>query len=147
MRAAIYFVFLCLLLTCHVTLASEKIEPPKECKQCGMDRWAFASSRMMVVYADGTTAGTCSLNCAVVEMKANKGKKVKSLSVADYGTKKLIDARTAIWVLGGSKSGVMTEMPKWAFARKEDAQKFVREYGGRVATFDEALNLALKENE
>ncbi|HTP66718.1 MAG TPA: nitrous oxide reductase accessory protein NosL [Geobacteraceae bacterium] len=147
MRTIMQFLVLCLLLTGAGAIAAEKMESPKECKSCGMDRWAFANSRMTIVYADGTTAGMCSLNCAVVEMKANKRKKVKSLSVADYGTRKLIDARSAIWVLGGSKSGVMTEMPKWAFARKEDAQKFVREYGGRVATFDEALNLALKENE
>ena len=41
----------------------------------------------------------------------------------------------------------MTEVPKWAFAKKDDAQKFVKENGGRVTTFDEALNLALRENE
>ncbi|HEX2770467.1 MAG TPA: nitrous oxide reductase accessory protein NosL, partial [Geobacteraceae bacterium] len=75
------------------------------------------------------------------------GKQVKSLKVADYNSRKLIDARPATWVIGGSKQGVMTEVPKWAFAKKDDAQKFVKENGGRVTTFDEALNLALRENE
>jgi len=41
----------------------------------------------------------------------------------------------------------MTEMPKWAFTGKDDAEKFVKENGGRITDFDEALNLALKENE
>lgn len=136
-----------LLLTGAAAIAADKIENPKPCKQCGMDRVAFAYSRMMVLYADGTTAGTCSLNCAAVEMKQNKGKQVKSLKVADYNSRKLIDARMATWVIGGSKSGVMTEVPKWAFAKRDDAQKFAKENGGRVTTFDEALNLALRENE
>lgn len=137
---------LCLSLASGA-LAAEKVEAPKSCQQCGMDREVFAQSRMMIKYADGSSTGECSLNCAVVEMKANKGKKVTSLLVADYGTKKLIDCRKATWVVGGKKSGVMTSMPKWAFASQSDAQRFIRENGGRVTTFDEALDLAVKENE
>jgi len=147
MKRFIMFLLMCMLTNVTSIIAAEKVENPKDCKQCGMDRVAFAHGRMMILYADGTTAGTCSLNCASVEMKINKGKKVNALKVADYTTKKLIDARTAIWVIGGSKDGIMTEMPKWAFAGKGDAEKFVKENGGRIADFDEALNLALRENE
>jgi nitrous oxide reductase accessory protein NosL len=147
MKRFMLFLLMCMMFSGTTVVAADKVEQPKACKQCGMDRIAFAHGRMMVVYADGTTAGTCSLNCAAVEMKNNKGKKVKALKVADYTTKKLIDARTAIWVIGGSKDGIMTEMPKWAFAGKGDAEKFVKEYGGRITHFDEALNLALRENE
>ncbi len=136
-----------LSLTCGAAIAAGTVENPKPCKQCGMDRVAFAYSRMLILYADGTTTGTCSLNCAAVAMKENKGKQVKSLKVADYNSKKLMDAKTATWVIGGGKSGVMTAVPKWAFAKKDDAQKFVKENGGRVTTFNEALNLALRENE
>ncbi len=64
---------------------------------------AYAQSRMFIVYADGTTVGVCSLHCAAAELKKNKDKQVKSLMVADYVTKALIDARTAIWVVGGNK--------------------------------------------
>jgi nitrous oxide reductase accessory protein NosL len=138
---------ICLLLSCTAAIAADKVENPKPCKQCGMDRVAFSYSRMLIVYADGTTSGTCSLNCAAVEMKVNKGKQVKSLKVADYNSRNLMDARAATWVIGGAKQGVMTEVPKWAFAKIDDARKFVKENGGRVTTFDEALNLALRENE
>ncbi len=138
---------MCLLFPCAAVIASERIEPPRECKQCGMDRVAFAHGRMVIFYADGTTVATCSLNCAAVQMRENNKKRVKALKVADYMTKKLIDANTAVWVVGGSRPGIMTEMPKWAFIRKDDARKFVKEYGGRVTSFDEALNLALKEND
>jgi copper chaperone NosL len=146
MKIFLMFLGLCLSLA-GGAIAAEKVEAPKSCQQCGMDREVFAQSRMMITYADGTRVGECSLNCAVVGMKANKGKKVTALMVADYGTKKLIDARKATWVVGGKKSGVMTSMPKWAFAGASDAQRFVRENGGRVTNFDEALNLAVKENE
>jgi len=112
-----------------------------------MDREFFAHSRMLIVYADGTTAGACSINCIVIELKQNRGKQVKSLLVADYARKELTDARSATWVTGGKKPGVMTSLAKWAFARQEDAQRFVKENGGRVTTFDDALALALKENE
>lgn len=146
MNKLIMFLVMCLSFTA-AAIAADKVENPKPCKQCGMDRVAFSYSRMLILYADGTSAGTCSLNCAAVEMKENKGKQVKSLKVADYNSRKLMDARTATWVIGGGKSGVMTAVPKWAFAKKDDAQRFVKENGGRVTTFDEALNLALRESE
>ncbi len=143
----IFLLALISVLLSGMAFSAERIEPPKDCRQCGMDRVAFAHGRMLIIYADGSTAATCSLNCAAVQMKENGKKRVKTLKVADYVTKKLIDANTAVWVVGGNKPGIMTEMPKWAFIKKADAQQFVKEYGGRVTNFDEALNLALKENE
>jgi nitrous oxide reductase accessory protein NosL len=65
--------------------------------------------------------------------------------VADFNTLKLIDARTATWVIGGKERGVMSNVPKWAFATKQAAEAFIRDNGGRLATFDEALALAKKE--
>jgi nitrous oxide reductase accessory protein NosL len=65
--------------------------------------------------------------------------------VADYQTEKLIDAKAAAWVIGGDQQGIMTTLPKWAFIKKEDAQKFVKAHGGRITGFDEALDLALGE--
>jgi nitrous oxide reductase accessory protein NosL len=127
--------------------AADGVENPKSCKQCGMDRTVFTRSRMLIVYADGTTVGVCSLHCAAAEMRQNRDKQVKSLMVADYTTKELIDAKTAIWVVGGNKQGVMTSLPKWAFARGEDAQKFVKENGGKISSFDETMKAAKDEVE
>jgi copper chaperone NosL len=39
----------------------------------------------------------------------------------------------------------MTKNAKWAFAEKAEAEKFQREFGGRVAGFDEALDAAYKD--
>lgn len=130
-----------------VCLAADKVEAPDACKQCGMDRTQFAHSRMIVTYADGSSTGTCSINCVVTEMKEAKGKAVKSFQVADYTSKKLIDAQTATWVIGGSKKGVMTKVAKWAFAEKKDANAFIKHNGGKLATFDEALKASESEHD
>jgi len=124
--------------------AEKKVEAPADCKHCGMNRTTFAHSRMVVNYSDGST-GTCSLNCVVIDLKANKGKEVKSFQVGDYNSKKLINARTATWVIGGKKKGVMTPDAKWAFADKSKAEKFIKGNGGKLATFDEVLKAT--ENE
>ncbi|HXE94965.1 MAG TPA: nitrous oxide reductase accessory protein NosL [Dongiaceae bacterium] len=128
-----------------ICLAADMVEGPVDCKQCGMDRVKLAHSRMVVAYADGSSSGTCSINCVVIDMRESKGKEVKSIQVGDYNTKKLIDARSAAWVIGGSKRGVMTDVAKWAFADRKDADAFIGQYGGKPATFDEALKATEKE--
>lgn len=127
-----------------VCLAADKVEAPDSCQRCGMDRTKFAHSRMVVTYTDGSSAGTCSINCVATDMKETK-KEVKSFQVADYNSKKLTDAKAAFWVIGGEKRGVMTTVAKWAFAEKRDAESFVKANGGKLATFDEALKAAVKD--
>jgi nitrous oxide reductase accessory protein NosL len=70
---------------------------------------------------------------------------VVSVRVADYDTKELIDAVKAVWVIGGSEWGVMTQTPKWAFSGKDGAEAFVRKSGGAVATWEKALSEATGE--
>jgi nitrous oxide reductase accessory protein NosL len=48
-------------------------------------------------------------------------------------------------VVGGSKPGVMTKRAKWAFENKGDAEKYIKENGGTLATFDEAIKLAYED--
>lgn len=141
------FIMSVLIMLSMVTggLAAGKVESPAACKYCGMDRTAFGYSRMVVKYSDGSSTGTCSLNCVVVDMKQAKKRTATAFLVGDYSTRKLIDGRKAAWVIGGSKSGVMTPVAKWAFARKSDADRFIRDNGGRRASFEEALAATEKE--
>ena len=136
--------FLTLIAFTGIALAAA-VEAPADCNYCGMDREKFAQSRMLVTYTGGKKFGTCSINCAAVDRFANKGKKVTSYRAADYATKKLIPATTATWVIGGSKRGVMSPVAKWAFADQQAAQAYVKEYGGRLATFSEAMDSAAME--
>lgn len=115
------------------------------CKYCGMNREMFAHSRMLIEYSDGSKVGLCSLHCAAVDLALNLDRTPVSIQVGDYGTKKLIDAEKATWIIGGSKPGVMTKNAKWAFADKADAEKFQGVNGGRLGTFDDALQAAYQD--
>ena len=122
-----------------IGFAQEDVKKHPSCKYCGMDREKFAHSRVLVEYEDGTAEGMCSLRCAAVDLTINLDKTPKVIRVGDYGTKNLIDAEKAFWVIGGSKMGVMTKRAKWAFEKKEDAEKFIQENGGTLATFEDAM--------
>jgi len=126
-----------------MALSNDAKEFPS-CKYCGMNRETFAHSRMLVEY-DGSTAGTCSLHCAALDLALSLDKAPKNILVADHNSKELINAETAAWVIGGKKPGVMTRNAKWAFEKKEAAEKFRTENGGRIAGFDEALEAAYKD--
>jgi nitrous oxide reductase accessory protein NosL len=125
--------------------AQSDIEDHRSCAHCGMDRKAYGFSRMLIQYDDGAVMGVCSLHCAVVELNTNQGRTVKTLLVADRDTRTLIDAEKAIWVMGGKKRGVMTQLPKWAFQTKAAAEAFIKANGGKIVPWAEALAAARGE--
>jgi nitrous oxide reductase accessory protein NosL len=134
-----------LLIGGTLALAQEDVGAFRECQYCGMDRKAYGFSRMVVRYQDGSSAGVCSLHCAVTEMAANPGKPVRQLQVADRDTRELVDAEGATWVLGGRKRGVMTMRAKWAFATRAAAEAFLREQGGELVPWEKALEAARED--
>jgi nitrous oxide reductase accessory protein NosL len=115
------------------------IQAHKNCKYCGMDREKFAHSRMLTEYSDGSSFGSCSIHCTAIDLAQTFDKQPKAIMVADYNQKNLIDAEKASWVIGGKKPGVMTKTAKWAFADKKDAEAFIKENGGKLATFEDAM--------
>jgi len=129
----------CLLPIGAVAFGQEDLQKEPACKYCGMDRAKFAHTRMVVEYEDGTVLGTCSIHCLALDLALNIDKTPRSLKVGDFNSKELIDAEKAYWVIGGNKPGVMTKQAKWAFEKKQDAEKFIQENGGALSTFDEAL--------
>jgi nitrous oxide reductase accessory protein NosL len=117
----------------------------RDCVYCGMDREKFAHSRMLIVYEDGGETGTCSIRCAALELTGPSGKTPGAILVGDYRSRELIDARTAFWVIGGDKRGVMSARAKWAFSTGEEAERFTAEHGGTPASFEEALKVAVED--
>jgi copper chaperone NosL len=128
-----------------IVWAQDDIQKHPACKYCGMDRAKFAHSRVFIQHDDGTTEGTCSIHCAAVDLAVNIDKTPKAIMVGDFNTKNLIDVEKAFWVVGGSKMGVMTKRAKWAFAKQEDADRFVKENGGVMSTFEEAMKGAYED--
>lgn len=129
----------------NVVLGEDDTKEIPECSYCGMDRAKFAHSRMLVEFEDGTKEGVCSIHCAAIDLAINIDKTPKAIKVGDYLTKRLIDAEKAFWVIGGKKMGVMTKRAKWAFEKNEDAEKFTKENGGKLSTFEEALKAAYED--
>jgi copper chaperone NosL len=132
---------LCIALS-FAFAASDDITKHPSCKHCGMDREKFSHSRMLIEYEDGSSTGLCSLHCAAVELALNIDRMPRVVMVADYSTRTLIDAEKAAWVVGGSKPGVMTRTPKWAFEKKTGADAFIKENGGEPTSFDGAVKTA-----
>jgi nitrous oxide reductase accessory protein NosL len=126
-------------------LAQEDVAKHASCPYCGMDRAKFAHSRVLVEYEDGSAFGACSLHCAAVDMAVHIDKTPKAIMVGDYGTKKLIDAEKATWVIGGNKMGVMSKRAKWAFESKADAEKFIQENGGQLTGFEPSIKAAYED--
>jgi len=118
------------------------VEGQVSCSQCGMDRGKFAHSRMLIEYGDGTSLGTCSIHCLAVKLASAIDKTPTAIRVGDYGTRKLIDAVSAYWVIGGDKAGVMSSRAKWAFEKKTDAEAFIAANRGILATYEDALEAA-----
>lgn len=143
-----FIVLVAVLLAAAAALAADTasdITRHPSCSYCGMDRGTFSHSRVAIDYDDGTAAGLCSIHCAAIELAVNIDRSPKAIGVGDYGTKALIDAEQAVWVIGGAKPGVMTKRAKWAFAKKADAEAFVKESGGSLASFDEAMKATYED--
>ena len=124
---------------------SEDIRQYPECKYCGMDREKFGFSRMLIQYDDGTAAPTCSVHCAGIDLALNPHKAISASLVGDYASRKLLDAEKAIWVLGGDKMGVMSIRGKWAFRERRDAEQFIREHGGAMASYEAVMKAVFED--
>jgi len=125
------------------TLRDIKDHP--KCKYCGMKRESFAFSRMLIKYANGQAVGTCSIHCASIDLSLNTDKVPEAILVGDYDTKRLIDVTRAIWVVGGKKVGIMSIRGKWAFENRTAADLFVRENGGQISSFDDAMKINFED--
>jgi len=130
---------LCGISLIGVVSAQDDIGRFPACKYCGMDRSKFSYSRVLIEYDNGTSEGMCSIHCAAIDLALNIDKTPKAILVGDFNNKNLIDAEKAFWVIGGGKMGVMTKNAKWAFEKKEDAEKFIKANGGQQANFDQAI--------
>ena len=134
-----------LSLTVGTVVADQPVEAPDSCTYCGMNRTKFAHSRMLVRYSDGSSTGTCSIHCMAVELATHIDKQPSSLEVGAYDTRKLINAESAVWVIGGDKMGVMTSRAKWAFADQSAAEAFIKAHQGSIGSFDDAIRVSYED--
>ena len=111
------------------------------CPSCGMNLPMFYKTNHSAD-VDGKTHQFCSIHCLAETM--SKGKKVEHIQVVDNSSLKFIDASKAWYVVGSQKAGTMSKVSKYAFATKEDAQKFAKANSGKVMNFNATLALVKK---
>lgn len=121
------------------------IEQYRYCKYCNMDRGQYARSRMLVTYSDGSQFGACSIHCVAIDLALHIDKTPQLIQVADYNSRELLEAESAYWVIGGNLPGVMTKRAKWAFKSSREAEDFVERYGGKLGTFDQAMEASFED--
>ncbi|NPA28351.1 MAG: hypothetical protein GXN91_04855 [Epsilonproteobacteria bacterium] len=114
------------------------------CPRCGMTLPMFYRTNH-AAKVDGKWEQYCSIYCLVDTM--NMGKEPKEIKVVDNTTLKFIDAGSAFYVVGSKKPATMSKTSFYAFGTKEAADKFANENGGKVMSFNEALEIAKKEFE
>lgn len=127
-------VLACPLLLSGIALGQER----KSCHLCGMYIDLYASTRHVIIYEDGSQVETCSLACAA-KLTKRSGKKISKIMAADYLTKELIKADSAVYLEGSDIPGVMSYVSRIAFKSKSDALAFQKKHGGKIITFQEAL--------
>ena len=112
------------------------------CPSCGMTLPMFYKTNHAAT-VNGHTKQYCSIHC-LSEDKVKNGADVKDIKVVDTKSLKFIDVNSATYVVGSSKKGTMTMKSKYAFAKKKDADKFAKKFGGKVMKFKGANKVALK---
>lgn len=115
------------------------------CSKCGMTLPMFYKTNHAAT-VDGKVQQFCSMYCLIEAM--NSAKDVKDIKVVDNSTLKFIPADKAWYVVGSSKPATMAaKVSKYAFGTKEAADKFAKEFGGKVMPFKDALAIAKKDYE
>jgi copper chaperone NosL len=107
------------------------------CPKCGMTLPMFYKTNH-AAHVDGKNEQFCSIHC-LAEAMADGGK-VTGIKVIDNTTLEFIDVIKSWYVVGSSKPGTMSMTSKYAFEKKDDAEKFAKEFGGKVMTFYAVLD-------
>ncbi len=119
------------------------VEAADKCAMCGMALAEHVHTRYTLIMKDGSKEATCGVQCGLM-LEMNLKDKVASAQATDFISGKPIDSRAACYVYG---SEAVPDMPPGfiAFARRSDADKFQKGFGGRVVTFEEAMELLTKK--
>ena len=136
---------LLLLLTLSLALfafdksySNGKIMGKSSCSICSMSIKKFYKTSHAVVYNDGKKEHFCSMSCLAKVMK--KRKDIKTTYVADASTGKLINAKSATYIIGSDVPSTMgAKNSKLAFASKSSAKAFQKKHGGNIGSFAIAL--------
>ncbi|PLY08151.1 MAG: hypothetical protein C0625_02910 [Arcobacter sp.] len=127
---------------------TQKGEEKLWCPICGMSIKKHYKTSYIAKLKNGTNRQYCSIRCLTKDDE-EYGIDKSLMKVIDVKSEKIIDAKKAFYVIGSKIKGTMSKVSKLAFEKNEDANEFIKKYGGKVYSFEEAFNKAketLKED-
>jgi hypothetical protein len=109
----------------------------------------FYKTNHAVKFKNGKYRQFCSMYCLVEQLELTdlRGKEdsIEEFIVVDTKNLDFIPAKEAFYVMGSKVPGTMTITSKYAFKDRNDAVQFQSKHGGKILTFDEAYQSALKD--
>jgi nitrous oxide reductase accessory protein NosL len=115
----------------------------KRCLNCGMDLSKYPHTKYMVLTTDGEEFMTCGVQCGLT-LQFHLKERFKSAMALDLLTNRAFDAQGGFYVY---KSTVITDMAPGfiSFAKRSNAEKFAKGFGGQVVSYEEALKIWKKQ--
>ncbi len=137
-KKLIYRLILCILFILVISTISWSSEV-KRCIVCGMDVSKYPHTKYVVTTTEGEEFVTCGAQCGLTLHLRLKGK-FKSSTATDLLSNRSFDAQKGFYVY---KSTVITDMAPGfiAFVTRANAEKFQKGFGGKVVTYQEALEI------
>jgi len=140
-------IFFSLLISCaglQTAKTAQVQQGMAACSNCGMMLKKWAHTNHEFTNSEGHFR-TCSIHCAA-DTSVKSGEEPRDVRVALHlHPDEMIPGQEAVYVIGSKDPGTMTKVSKLAFKSRADAEKFVAQKGGKVATFSEALAAAEAE--
>ena len=138
-----YYSLLLVFVAILFLASSLSVWAVERCIVCGMDVSKYPHTHYVVKTADGKEYVTCGVQCGLTLHLRFKDK-WKSATASDLLSNRPFDVKKAFYVY---KSTVITDMAPGfiAFKRKANAKKFAKGFGGRVVTYEEALEIWKKQ--
>ena len=111
----------------------------KRCIVCGMDVSKYPHTKYVVTTTEGEEFLTCGVQCGLT-LHLRFKEKFKSATASDLLSNRLFDAPKGFYVY---KSTVITDMAPGfiSFVTRANAEKFQKGFGGKVVTYQEALEI------
>ena len=125
------------LFSFNKNVPSGTIMGTESCPVCNMKVKKFYKTSHAVKYKNNQKEHFCSMHCISKTLK--KRKDIKSIYVVDANSNKLINAKTATYVIGSSIPSTMGGKSKIAFSSKSAAKVFQKKHGGTIGSYTEAL--------
>lgn len=134
-----------------VDLSPQPVQRSARCPVCGMYPYRTPQWTAQIVFNDQSASSFDSpvdlfrfLNNMVLFDKQHKPADIGAIYVSDFGSKTLVDAKKAFFVLGSKATGPMNDPNLPAFATREAADAFAKAQGGTVLGFGEVTRDVIK---